>query len=66
MGDWTDNITHFLLAVSVKIDKNVPSKSVFMPFCRVGTGYTDEILRNIKIKLRDSWIKTSNLPSFIY
>ncbi|EGR30594.1 hypothetical protein IMG5_128250, partial [Ichthyophthirius multifiliis] len=65
IGDWTDCLTHFLLGISSYIDKNVPTNSVFLPFCKVGTGYTDEILRTIKIKLRDQWVRTSNLPSFV-
>ena len=66
VGDWTDNLTHFLLGVSISIDKNVPSNSVFMPFCKIGTGYSEEVLRTIKIKLRETWVRGSNLPNFIY
>jgi hypothetical protein len=47
-GDWTDNITHFLLAISSKIDENDPSNSLYIPFCKVGTGYSKNELDNLR------------------
>lgn len=38
--DWNDNLTHFLLGVSIKTDKDNPLSSCIYPFCKVGTGYS--------------------------
>lgn len=68
IGDWTDNLTHYLLAVAKRVDSKNPSNSVFVPFARVATGFKERDLADIKIKLRHSWIRTtlsSHVPSYI-
>ncbi|RWS12974.1 DNA ligase 4-like isoform X2 [Dinothrombium tinctorium] len=49
-------ISQFLLAVAVKNkDEEIPQE--FHSFCRVGSGYSDEELRLLLMKLEDFWIK---------
>jgi len=45
---WTEFITHFLLGVSIKIDERNPKESAFLPFCKVGTGYTVNELKTLR------------------
>ena len=44
VGDWSDHLTHFLLGIVKRIDEANPERSEFIPFCKVGTGYSvDEL-----------------------
>lgn len=54
--DAFDRITHFLMGLAVKVDKNNPTNSVLLPFTKVGTGFTDHELSTIRTKLRNHWI----------
>lgn len=68
IGDWTDHLTHFLLAVLKKADRDNPSNSLCIPFARVASGFKERDLADIKIKMRHSWIRSTlskSLPSFI-
>lgn len=40
-ADWTDRITTFLLGVITKLDRVNPRLSEVVPFCKVGTGYSE-------------------------
>lgn len=67
-ADWTDHLTHFLVAVSKRIDRNNPMNSVFVPFARVATGFRERDLADIRIKMRECWVRSTQskrLPSFI-
>lgn len=46
--DQLDRITHFLLGVGAKIDRENPSNSIIYPFVKVGTGYTVQELSGLK------------------
>jgi len=54
-NDKFSSITHFLLALATKLDKDDPSNSVFTPFAKVGTGYTVAELTELREKLNKSW-----------
>lgn len=54
--DIYDRITHFLMGLAQKIDKNNPNNSLFLPFVKVGTGFTDIELSTIRNKLRTHWV----------
>ncbi|CAD8171259.1 unnamed protein product [Paramecium octaurelia] len=62
--DEFDRITHFLMGLAQKIDKNQPTNSVILPFVKVGTGFTDNELSTIRNKLRNHWIKKQK-PNYI-
>lgn len=43
-NDAFDRITHFMMGLAGKIDKNNPNNSLIIPFTKVGTGFTDNEL----------------------
>ncbi len=45
------------MALSKKIDKDNPNNSLFIPFCKVGTGYKAFELESLRTKLKDHLIK---------
>lgn len=53
VGDWTDHITHYLLAVSKKIDTQNPLNSVLFPFAKIASGFTARDYADIKARMRD-------------
>eukprot|EP01017_Pseudomicrothorax_dubius_P032816 TRINITY_DN4334_c0_g1_i4.p1 TRINITY_DN4334_c0_g1~~TRINITY_DN4334_c0_g1_i4.p1 ORF type:complete len:672 (+),score=145.76 TRINITY_DN4334_c0_g1_i4:1902-3917(+) len=55
MGDWSEHITHFLCALAKKVDLGRPSSSLYVPFCKVGTGYSVAELAALRSKLRSHW-----------
>ncbi|EAR99063.1 ATP-dependent DNA ligase (macronuclear) [Tetrahymena thermophila SB210] len=68
IGDWTDHITHYLVAVAKKIDLQNPSNSILVPFAKVGAGFTARDYADIKARMRDQWVRTNHsnkTPSFI-
>ena len=44
VGNWEDRITHYLIALASKIDKEDPKNSIFIPFTKVGVGLSHEEL----------------------
>ena len=52
-GNPFEHITHFLLGLAKHVDVNNPMNSVFVPFCKVGTGYSMSELTELRAKLRD-------------
>lgn len=54
-GSPFDHITVFLMAVINKLDREEPTKSVLVPFTKVGIGYSFEELSEIRAKLKDQW-----------
>ena len=54
-GDDVNHITVFLMAIVSKIDLKDPRRSKFVPFCKVGTGYSLEELQQLRDKLRPSF-----------
>jgi ATP-dependent DNA ligase len=42
--DWTDKITTFLLGVITHLDTANPRGTHVIPFCKVGTGYSESSL----------------------
>ena len=52
-GNPFEHITHFLLGLAKHVDVKNPMNSVFVPFCKVGTGYSMSELTDIRSKLRD-------------
>lgn len=61
--DQYDRISHFLVGVAVRIDKDQPKNSIILPFTKVGTGYNDNELSSLRNKLRNNW--TNKKPLFI-
>ena len=55
-GNPFEHITHFLLGLAKHVDVNNPMNSVFVPFCKVGTGYSMSELTELRSKLRDQWM----------
>lgn len=66
--DWTEFITHFLLGIALKVNTNNPKESAFLPFCKVGTGYTVNELKTLRQKMRLNWKKNTGgqPPGFIH
>lgn len=62
-GDWTEHITHFLVALMKKCDLMTPTDSILVPFTKVGTGYSVAELTELRNKLKENWQKQR--PSFI-
>lgn len=54
-GSPFDHITVFLMAIINKLDLEEPSKSILVPFTKVGIGYSFEELDGIRAKLKDQW-----------
>jgi DNA ligase 4 len=54
-GEWTDNITHFMLGLSSKINMERPKESEFFSFVRVGSGYTGRELETLRAKMKGHW-----------
>eukprot|EP00743_Colponemidia_sp_Colp-15_P010678 GILK01011788.1.p1 GENE.GILK01011788.1~~GILK01011788.1.p1 ORF type:complete len:977 (-),score=171.66 GILK01011788.1:53-2941(-) len=65
-GDWTDHISHFLLGVAENTAGG-RKPEIFYPFCKVGTGYSVEELRDLRQKLKPYWARydASNPPAFM-
>jgi DNA ligase-4 len=61
--DWTERITSFLLGVIAHVDTTNPQRCHIIPFCKVGTGYSEQTLADLRLKLRKSWIKSK--PSYM-
>lgn len=57
-----------ILGLSVKINKEDPSNSVFIPFCKVGTGYSKKELMDLRAELKPFLVKCHNkpYPSYFY
>ena len=51
-GDDINHITVFLMAIANKVDLKDPRRSKFVPFCKVGTGYSMEELQQLRDRLR--------------
>jgi DNA ligase-4 len=51
-GDDVNHITVFLMAIASKVDLKDPRRSKFVPFCKVGTGYSLDELQQLRDKLR--------------
>lgn len=63
-GDDIDHITVFLMAIASSIDLKEPGRSKLVPFCKVGTGYTLEELKQLRDKLRVCMKPYRNPPDF--
>ena len=53
--DWTDHVSVFLTGVIKRLDRNDPEKCLIYPFSRVGTGYSQEELDQLRAKLKPHW-----------
>ena len=62
IGDDIDHITVFLMAIASSVDRKDPSRCKFVPFCKVGTGYSLEDLRQLREKLRSCMRPYNNTP----
>ena len=45
------------MAISKKVDKENPINSLFIPFCKIGTGYKIFELESLRTKLKSHLIK---------
>jgi len=57
-----DHITVFLMAIASQVDLKNPKRSKFVPFCKVGTGYSLEALKQLRDKLRPCMRPYNNTP----
>jgi len=63
-GENFEHITVFLCAVSSKVDLRNPKRSKFIPFCKVGTGYSLPQLNELRTKLRPNWKRFTSSPDY--
>lgn len=62
LGEDIDHITVFLMAIASQVDLKDPKCSKFVPFCKVGTGYSMEELKQLRDKLRSCMRPYNNSP----
>jgi DNA ligase-4 len=63
-GENFEHITTFLCAVSSKVDVKAPKRSKFIPFCKVGTGYSLAQLQELRTKLKPQWRRFTSSPDY--
>lgn len=65
-NDWTDKITTFLLGVITHLDVDNPRATHVIPFCKVGTGYSEASLNEMRQRLKKAWVKNEGRrPNYI-
>lgn len=63
-GENFEHITVFLCAVASKVDLRNPRRSKFIPFCKVGTGYSLAQLQELRTKLKPQWRRFTMSPDY--